>query len=356
MSAFGRAEIAVQQHIASGTAPCAVAEIGTATGASWRLATGRLAFDTRSPAATPDTVFDLASLTKVLATTTLALELVASGRLDLDSPVSRWIRAWRGDGRETVRIADLLLHASGLPAYRPYYLAHTGREAFERAIVDEPLEYAPRTMAVYSDVGFILLGFVLEEVVGGPLDRAFDAMASRAGVAGEISFDARQEWLPRLAPTSDDPQRVGTVDDRNAEALGGVAGHAGLFGTVAGVGILARSWLAARLALSAGPALGSPQAVARFSSRGDVPGSSRALGWDTMLPTSSCGTRMSPMAFGHTGFTGTSLWIDPTAGAYAVLLTNRVYPTPRPADAMTAFRRAFHDAMMEDLEELSKPG
>jgi CubicO group peptidase (beta-lactamase class C family) len=158
-------------------------------------------------------------------------------------------------------------------------------------------------------------------------------------------------WQLQIAPTEVDSWRnrllVGEVHDENAFALGGVAGHSGLFGTAAGVGAFSRVLLGARLGRQ-GP-LARCETVAEFTTRQPEPATSRALGWDTMLPTSSCGTRMSPNAFGHTGFTGTSLWIDPRRGVYVVLLTNRVHPS-REGDAITRVRSAFHDAVLADVQ------
>jgi CubicO group peptidase (beta-lactamase class C family) len=159
-----------------------------------------------------------------------------------------------------------------------------------------------------------------------------------------------------VAPTQEDAWRGrllrGEVDDRNAAALDGIAGHAGLFGTARAVGDFATAILNGLRGASGGRAtepLASPETLARFVRKAGTPGSSRALGWDTMLPSSSCGTRMSPQAFGHTGFTGTSLWIDPAAGVYVVLLTNRVHPVAGPPAPIQELRRTLHDAVMDDL-------
>jgi CubicO group peptidase (beta-lactamase class C family) len=157
-----------------------------------------------------------------------------------------------------------------------------------------------------------------------------------------------------VAPARAEDERgrlaAGEVADTNAWAMGGVAGHAGMFGTAAGVGAFARAVLAGVRGVGGGPgAVAEPATVRRFVTRSSVPGSSRALAWDTMLPSSSCGTLMSGAAFGHTGFTGTSLWIDPRADVYAVLLSNRVHPQAEDAEGIRAVRRAFHDAVMATM-------
>ena len=243
---------------------------------------------------------------------TLIMRLTERGALGLDDPIAMHIPLWRdtrGGGPGTVR--DLLTHCSGLPAHLPLFQEHTGRLAFERAICTTPLAYEPRTTSLYSDLGFILLGFMLEDIA--PLPVQFDTLLQQMGGIQELRFHPPRLWRAKTAPTRRDEWRkrilVGEVDDNNACALGGAAGHAGLFGTAQSVGECARHLLQV---LDGRQGAFQEQTLRTFiSRRTDIPGSSRALAWDTMLPTSSCGTRMSPRAFGHTGFTGTSLWIDP---------------------------------------------
>jgi CubicO group peptidase (beta-lactamase class C family) len=346
--------------------PCAVVEVGDRSHVLWREACGRLTFDARAPEACDDTVFDLASLTKVLATSVLAMRMSDLGQLHLDARVADLLPSWGGPERRGVRVADLLTHSSGLPAHRPFNETCAGRASYEAAISSEPLEYEPRTRSLYSDLGFILLGFLLEEVAGEPLDAQFERVRL-AVTAGEparadgaapidVQFGASPHAVGRLAPTDADAAMSGRVHDANAAALDGVAGHAGLFGTAGGVGAIARAMLRSVEGAAGGPVLATRPTAARFTSRAGVPGSSRALGWDTMLPTSSCGTRMSGRAFGHTGFTGTSLWVDPEPGIYVVQLTNRVYPGGGSADDITRFRRALHDAVMADCRSSNQAG
>ena len=273
---------------------------------------------------------------------------VERGVLALDDPIGRHLPRWRGADREAVTIRDLLAHASGLPAHRPFHLSLRGRDAFEDAIAGTPLEYAPRARSLYSDLGFMLLGFILENAA--PLAVQFDALRLQMGGIQDLQFHPPDLWKRRTAPTQQNAHRgrllVGEVDDDNTWALGGAAGQAGLFGTAAAVGECARHVLQV---LDGRTGAFRSETLATFVSRQtSVPGSSRALGWDTMLPTSSCGTRMSPRAFGHTGFTGTSLWIDPDRAIYVVLLTNRVHPTPE-NQAIQQVRPALHDAVMEEL-------
>jgi serine-type D-Ala-D-Ala carboxypeptidase len=330
--------------------PAAVIEVGTPTQPLWREAFGTLTYAADSPPAEEDTVFDLASLTKVLSTASLVMVQVERGALGLDDAVAERIACWRGADRESVTIRDLLAHCGGLVAHRRYCDTLRGREQFEPAICAEPLEYAPRTRSIYSDLGFMLLGFMLED--GASLPARFSALMTQMGGIQDLQFHPPEIWKKRTAPTAFDPWRgrllVGEVDDDNTYALGGAAGQAGLFGTAGAVGEYARHIL--QVLDGRTGAFRRDTLVTFTSRRPGIPDSSRALGWDTMLPTSSCGTRMSPRAFGHTGFTGTSLWIDPEREVYVVLLTNRVHPT-REHNAITAVRPAVHDAVMDALSE-----
>jgi CubicO group peptidase (beta-lactamase class C family) len=337
----------LREAVANRTFPAAVIEVGRSVRAEWHRAVGTLTYDITSPAARADTIFDLASLTKVLSTTPLIMRLVERGGVGLDDPLGRYLPTWRGDDREGVTIRDLLSHSSGLPAHRPYYRTLRGREQIEQAIGGTPLDYPPNTKSIYSDLGFMLLGFILADVA--PLDAQFDALRNQMQNPEDLQFFPPELWKTRMAPTRRTGDRgllVGEVDDDNAWALGGAAGQAGLFGTAAAVGACARHFLQV---LSGRTGAFQPDTMRRFvTRREDVPGSSRALGWDTMLPTSSCGTLMSPRAFGHTGFTGTSLWVDPEHDVYVVLLTNRVHPDAS-NDAIQEVRRAVHDAVMREV-------
>jgi serine-type D-Ala-D-Ala carboxypeptidase len=347
-SNFVAARQILQRAVAERAFPAAVLEIGNANQTLWREAFGRLTFDAESTPATDDTVFDLASLTKVLATTTLVMRQVEQGILSLDDPVVHHLAGWRDHDAVIVTIRDLLSHCAGLPAHVPFFREHQGRAAFEAAILGTPRAYEPRTTSVYSDLGFMLLGFILDSTT--PLAAQFDTLRVQMGNVQDVQFNPPALWKPRTAPTRDDPWRqrllVGEVDDDNAWALGGVAGHAGLFGVASAVGDCARHLMQVLDGRTGAFTLQTAQTfVAR---RTEIPGSSRALGWDTMLPTSSCGTRMSARAFGHVGFTGTSLWIDPERSIYVVLLTNRVHPSPD-NNAIALVRPALHDAIIEEL-------
>jgi CubicO group peptidase (beta-lactamase class C family) len=347
-SEFAAARQILQRATADGAFPAATIEVGNAQQVLWQEAFGRLTFESESPQASGDTVFDLASLTKVLATTTLVMRQVERGVLSLDDPVTHHIAAWRDEGPVVVTIRDLLSHCAGLPAHVPFYRDHQGRAAYQSAIVRTPRAYQPRTTSVYSDLGFMLLGFILDAIA--PLATQFDTLRTQMGNVQELQFNPPAIWKARTAPTRLDPWRqrllIGEVDDDNAWALGGAAGHAGLFGVVGSVGECARHLL--QVLDGRIGAFMRETAHTFVARRAEIPGSSRALGWDTMLPTSSCGTRLSPQSFGHVGYTGTSLWIDPQRSIYVALLTNRVHPTPD-NNAIARVRPALHDAIVDEL-------
>jgi serine-type D-Ala-D-Ala carboxypeptidase len=341
------AERVVRAGIAAGTGTCAALEIGTADGVRGRIALGRLGTAAEAAAADADTIFDLASLTKVLGTTLLAMRLEEAGRCAMRDRVTRWWPAWHGPGRDETTLADLLAHASGLAAHRPLYEGRRGAVAFADVICRLPLASPPRTAAVYSDLGFILLGAILERAGGAGLAGQIAPML-RAWTDAPLAYRPPPAWRSRTASTGWDAWRqrelIGEVHDANTWALDGVAAHAGLFGTVQAVGDVGRAVLRALRGQTV-DGLASPETVRRFATRRtDVPGTTRALGWDTMKDTSSCGRFMSAGAIGHTGFTGTSLWIDEVRDIYVVLLTNRV-ATGAGADAIRALRRDVHDAI-----------
>ncbi len=334
--------------------PAAVAEIGDSSGPLWRESFGTLAFDD-SRTTSEATIFDLASLTKPMATTTVVMDLVEAGHFDLLDPVALFFQEWRGKDRESVTVQDFLEHAGGLAARLPDLPPSTRRE-FEHDICTLPLEYSPQSKSIYSDLGFILLAFLAADRGGAPLDRLFERIrAQQPSTDSEslLMFDVPAAMRDATAPTEplpDDVRRgrrlVGEVHDNYAAALGGIAGHSGLFGTAAGVGGFARTILRAARGDESLPPPFSPAMIAQMTRRTAVRGSSRALGWDTMLPTSSCGTKLSAAAFGHVGFTGTSLWIDPLRDRYFVLLTNRVCGGGTEAD-IKQVRRSFHDALAD---------
>jgi CubicO group peptidase (beta-lactamase class C family) len=355
VSAIDQARRVVLDAIAARVFPAAVVNVGSSAAALWREALGALTFAPEAVATVETTPFDLASLTKVVATTTVVMDLIDAGVLRLDEPLTGCFPEWRGLDRESVSVQDLLDHSSGLPA-RLLEAPPATRREFEHEICTMPLEYKPRSRALYSDLGFILLGMLAADRAGRSLAVAFELFREHLAsadttVADEpLSFRLAGAMKRQAAPTrprDEDKRRgrllIGDVHDSYAAALGGVAGHAGLFGTAAAVGGFARAILRA----AHGDTTPDPLSLSRvlqFVTKSLVPGSSRALGWDTMLTTSSCGTHMSTASFGHVGFTGTSLWIDPLRDRYFVLLTNRACDGGT-VEQMRHVRRAFHDTL-----------
>jgi CubicO group peptidase (beta-lactamase class C family) len=324
-----------------------VVDVGRESGAIWREAFGTLTYDAGAASCAPDTVFDLASLTKVVATASTAMALVDRAQIRLDLPVGEWLPEWRSADRASIRIRHLLDHSSGLPGHARFWEHARDRDELRRALAALPLEREPGRASVYSDPGFMLLGFALEQAGGASLEERFNSFDFGGGEP--LLYRPGRDLVDRIAPTEQDPWRGrllrGEVHDENAAVLGGAAPHAGLFGTAGAVGAFARLVLRT---LHEDTVLGPAALMRQFAARTGVPDSSRALAWDTMLPTSSCGTRMSPTAIGHTGFTGTSLWIDYERDLYVVLLTNRVHPT-RENNQLAALRPRFHDAVVEEL-------
>jgi len=326
---------------------------------------GELAYGSGRPA-TPTSLFDLASVSKVVGTTSAVMLLVADGGIDLDAAVVTYLPWWsRGDPRKNaVTVRQLLLHRAGLAAFRQWFFDLRGADAYKTAVADEPLLAEPGSQTVYSDIGAMTLGWIVEEVSGQPLDRFLEDRLFEPLGMRETMYRPASGLLPRIAATELDTlwrrELVwGRVHDENADAMGGVAGHAGLFSTALDLSVFARMMLNGGLVPACLPpgSGGEPCPVSRaadrqvldsgllreFTARYDG-SSSRALGWDTPEGTSSAGDYFSPRAFGHTGFTGTSLWMDPELDVWVVLLTNRVHPT-RENMRISALRRAVHDAV-----------
>jgi len=309
---------------------------------------GRLDHDPAAPPVDPATLYDLASLTKVVGTTSALLLLVDRGEVDLRDPVVRYLPGWdRGDPRKArVTVEDLLLHRGGLSPFRRWFLEMEGKAAYVGAIQDEALEYEPGSRTAYSDIGFMTLGLLVEAVDGRTLDRFLEEELFRPLGMWETAFRPSPGEWERVAPTELVPERGGlvrgVVHDENAHAMGGVAGHAGLFSSVRDLARFAMTFSVGR----------SPFRHASVQEwverRGED--STRALGWDTPSPVgSSAGAHFSPRSFGHTGFTGTSLWVDRDSGVWVVLLTNRVNPT-RENSGHVPLRRAVHDAVASAVE------
>jgi CubicO group peptidase (beta-lactamase class C family) len=335
---------------------------------------GHFTYDPASPTVATTSIFDLASVAKAVATTTMAMILYERGLLDLEAPVTAIVPEFAGDDlrRRDVTIRMLLAHTSGLPAYEKLFLrAHTRGELLAAAFTTN-LTADPGTRAEYSDIGFIILGVALERLA----DEQIDTFCQREifGPLGmsHTTFNPPKAWKDRIIPTVDEcaidecgagaPAREplissvkaatgtfrgriiqGEVQDENASVLGGVAGHAGLFAPAEDIAIFAHALL------SGGRPILRPETIELFTRRESRPeGTSRALGWDTPSSPSQSGKYFGPRSYGHLGYTGTSLWIDPDHQLSITLLTNRTWPD-RQNQAIKKVRPAIHDAVIEAL-------
>lgn len=311
---------------------------------------GHFTYEAVSPEVTPETIYDLASVTKVATTTTACMLLHEQGRFHLEQNIVEVLPEFAGDDprRMEVTFRMVLAHSSGLPAYvRLFETAKTRQELLVQAF-RVPLTAAPGGRAEYSDIGFILLGEALQRITGAML-----AEYCRSAIFGPLGiknmmFNPPSEWLPKIPPTENDAafrRRIvrGEVNDENAFVMGGAAGHAGCFATAGDVAVFAVSML------RGGSPLLSAHTVELFTRQEPSPaGTSRALGWDTPSVPSQAGKHFSPKSYGHLGYTGTSLWIDPERQVSVTLLTNRTWPD-RGAQAIKQIRPAFHDAVIEAL-------
>jgi serine-type D-Ala-D-Ala carboxypeptidase len=315
---------------------------------------GRFTFDQDSPEVTVDSIFDLASVSKVVATTSMAMFLYERGLLDLDTPVTGILPEFaQADAqRRQVTFRMLLAHSSGLPAHEKLYLRASTKEELVRQALSVPLKNAPGTHVEYSDVGFILLGLALERMAMATDNDSLDRFCQREvfGPLGMLrtAFNPPSAWRSQIPPTADDRtyrKRIiqGEVLDENASAMGGVAPQAGLFSTAADIAIFADTMLAG------GVPLLRPTTLSVFTRReSSPPRTSRALGWDTPSSPSQSGKYFSPSSFGHLGYSGTSLWIDPERQLSVTLLTNRTWPDCS-NQAIKEVRPRFHDAVVEAL-------
>jgi serine-type D-Ala-D-Ala carboxypeptidase len=349
--AFAVIRDAIRQHAFPGAA-LTVTHRGALVGSQ---GFGRYTYEADSPEVQPDTIFDLASVTKVAATAAAAMILYERGVLDLESPVVAILPEFvslapdsQQAARANVTVRLLLAHSSGLPAYvKLFEIAHT-RDELIRAALATPLVADPGSGADYSDIGFIILGEALAKLAGAPLDVFAETEIFAPLGMSRTCFNPPADWKSAIPPTEDDHtfrRRVlqGEVNDENASVMGGVAGHAGLFAPAIDVTRFAECML------RGGTPILDSATVELFTRRETTPsGTCRALGWDTPSPPSSSGSHFSPRSFGHLGFTGTSLWIDPDRRLSITLLTNRTWPD-RSSRAIKQIRPPVHDAVVEAL-------
>ena len=359
---LGAAWAVLDRAVANGAFPGGVAAVGH-RGNLFIRAFGQQTYEAASADVTPDTLYDAASLTKPVVTVTLAAMLAEAGQLDLDAPVARLVPEWPDasgvaagvasgvDERARVTVRHLLTHTSGLPAHVDYFKTLATRRDLVARVVAEPLVSAPGTQSVYSDVGFILLGEIIARLTGRALDqlareRIFEPLGMHS-----TTFNPPEGWRERIAPTEHDAEfrrRLlrGEVHDENAWVMGGVAGHAGMFSTAADLAAFCQMLLNG--GIYAHQRVLRRATIAQFTSASALTANARALGWNVPTPDSSSGRYFSPRSFGHTGFTGTSIWVDPEKQLFVVLLTNRVHPT-RDNNKINQVRTAVHDAIVEAL-------
>jgi CubicO group peptidase (beta-lactamase class C family) len=350
--------------VAAGAAPGAV--LGISVGGDRFLhATGQLGADDGTAVDT-STVYDLASVTKVVGLTTALMLAVEERQLDLDAPIHRYVPAFSGDLKERVTVRMLLAHASGLRAWRPLFRETAARADAIELAARTPLVTAPGTREAYSDLGLIVLTHAVERIYGERLDSLLERRLFGRLEMHSVRFLPPPEDHHRIAPTEFQPWRGrvlrGEVHDENAARMDGVSGHAGLFGSAPDLLTFAEwvlgGWTGGQGERRTGSSTGSsdrPSAsrsvLHEFTRRQNlVPGSSRALGWDTPTPGGSAGRFLSQRSVGHTGFTGTSIWIDPDRLLAIVLLSNRVNPT-RNNPRWNAVRGRIADLVMTTLFE-----
>ena len=336
----------VTRGITAGGYPGASVVIGRRGYAVVQKGFGKIGWTSSSARVTADrTIYDLASLTKVVGTTTGAMLLFDEGKLDLDAPVHTYLPAFSGGWKDSVTVRQLLTHRSGLPAGRDLWrVARTPDEA-RAAVLATNLECRPGQCYIYSDLGADVLGFVIEAVAGASLDHFLHDRVFEPLGMNDTFFRPADSVFYRVAPTEIAPPRGypvrGEVHDENAYALGGVAGHAGLFSTAADLSIFAQMMLNG--GVYNGVRIVADSTVRLFTTRA---AGTRALGWDTCDNDGGCGAYLSDHAYGHTGFTGTSLWIDPDREMFVILLTNRVHAARarRPAKVISDVRADLADA------------
>jgi len=346
---FERAFSVLRQGIAERVFPGAAAAVNYRGTLVALKGIGSFTCDAGSPVVTAETIYDLASLTKVMATTTMAMLLYERGIVKLEQPVAESVPEFAGGNRRRRRVTlgMLLAHSSGLPAYARLFERAKNREELVLAACRAPLEAEPGTHAEYSDLGFIVLGEALARLALEPLDEFCRRKIFAPLGMSQTRFCPPAPWKQRIPPTVADRdfrrRRVqGEVHDENASVMHGVAGHAGLFAPAGDVARFAHAML------SGGHPILRPETLRRFTRR--QPPGTRALGWDTPTAPSQSGRYFSPESFGHLGYTGTSLWIDPARQLAVTLLTNRTWPNVGASEEIKQVRPRFHDAVVEALE------
>ncbi len=354
-----RIEDVLNRARADSAFPGAFAVVGTRSGILAEYGVGQLDW---APTPKPDehTLWDLASLTKVVGLTTAMMQLVEQGRVDLDAPLQRYIPEWTGPNKNRVTVRNLLTHTSGLPAFKAYDEITHDPDSLAKLMFATQLDSLPGTHMVYSDIGAYMLGKLVERITGQTLDAYVHEHVFVPLKMDETMYKPPASLLPRIAPTEFDPRRGGLVrgkvHDERAYYLGGVSAHAGIFSSGHDLARLARMYLNG--GELDGVRIVQPATIAQFTAYTDSTFSNRGIGWQKpdvpgmkfASPSSAwAGHFMSTRAFGHTGFTGTSIAIDPSRDLFVVLLSNRVDPT-RNNNRITEVRRQLADAVVAEFD------
>lgn len=341
--AVAQIDSAMNDGMRRGVFPGAVVAVGTADTVLLCKGYGHFTWSSASRVPDPDsTLFDLASLTKVVATAPAVMRLVDTGRLELDRSVQTYLPEFQGQGKARVTVRHLLQHRSGLRAFLPLNELTSSADEARGRVLEEPLRWAPASRVVYSDLNAMLLGWIVESVSGLPLDSFVATQVLRPMGLRQTQFMPPRALRNRIPPVGlwRGHAIAGELHDQNAVRLGGVSGHAGLYATGADLARYAQLLLR-RGRTADGRRVFSERSIAEFTQRG--PGH-RALGWEMNDTSSSDNTGMflSAEAFGHGGYTGTSIWIDPTLDLFVVILTNRVF-APRTRRSISQLKRVRAD-------------
>jgi CubicO group peptidase (beta-lactamase class C family) len=347
---FAAVDSVVNKAIHDSVFPGAVVLVGHRKRVVYNKPFGRFTYDGASTEMSTESIFDLASVTKVAATTSAVMLLYDKGMFRLDQKVSSILSKFRGHDKEAITIEQLLVHNSGLPAFKRYYKQFNTREEIVNDIMNTELIFKPGTDYTYSDLGMITMQLIIEKLTGQPIDQflksnVFDVL----GMTNTMYNPPPEKWYYCVPTEVDDYWRYttckGKVHDENAFLMGGVAGHAGLFSTTTDLAKL--MFLYINDGYYNGKTIFKPETINLFTSLRSRYGD-RGLGWGikSVDGYSSAGSKFSNTSFGHTGFTGTSIWVDKEKGVFVILLTNRVYPT-RQNTKISSFRPKLHDAVID---------
>ncbi len=354
---FDSLKICLNQAISDSAFPGCAISVGYRGKLIFEQSFGTFTYKPQSPKIEVNSIFDLASVTKVVATTTTTMILYDQRRLQLDWKVIDIVPAFQGKDKEKVTIRHLLTHTSGLPGWIRFYLDQNGKEQIIQEICDTELENEPGTTYVYSDLGMIIMQKILETIAQKPLDQLVQDYITIPLDMKRTFYNPDSSLISEIVPTeiSEWHKKLvhGFVHDENTYVMGGISGHAGLFSTVRDLSVFCQMYL--NRGLYDNTRILKTETIDLFTTRQNlIEGSTRALGWDTRSEQNSmAGDYMSMRAFGHSGFTGTTIWIDPENEVFVVLLTNRVHPT-RENRKISRVRPKVHNYVMKAVLDIEK--